>query len=196
MDRSLERKTSNKMAEPKLDTHQHLVHRLREQDPEAQFEVYQLYSKAMFNTALRIVRDQAEAEDVLQEAFLAAFTKIDRYKAQATFGAWLKRIVVNKSINALHQRKASLVPLEDASLEHIEDDSSNEDVPVWNIDQIYRAINQLPDGYRVVFSLYLLEGYDHREIAAILGISEGGSKSQYNRAKKKLREILNTQSYV
>ena len=176
--------------------HAHLVARLREQDREAQFEVYQLYSKAMFNTALRILQKREEAEDVLQEAFLAAFTKIDRYKGEATFGAWLKRIVVNKSINALNKRKATIVPLDEAPLDATADQQEDSKSPVWNIDQINRAIDALPDGYRIVFSLYLLEGYDHREISAILGISEGGSKSQYNRAKKKLRELLIEQSYV
>lgn len=176
--------------------HAQLVARLREQDREAQFEIYQLYSKAMFNTALRMLQKREEAEDVLQEAFLAAFTKIDRYKGEATFGAWLKRIVVNKSINALNKRKASLVPLDEAPQEAHADSPGETESPVWNIDQINRAIDSLPDGYRVVFSLYLLEGYDHREISSILGITEGGSKSQYNRAKKKLRELLKEQSYV
>lgn len=184
------------MAEPKLNLHANLISRLREQDRAAQFEIYQLYAKAMFNTALRMLQDRAEAEDVLQESFLAAFTKIDRYNVKATFGAWLKRIVINKSINALQRRKASLIPLDEAPLDSLATESSQDNAPVWNIDQINRAIDQLPDGYRVVFSLYLIEGYDHREIAQILGISEGGSKSQYNRAKKKLREILNVQSYV
>ena len=176
--------------------HAQLIARLREQDQEAQFEIYGLYSKAMFNTAFRMLRVQEEAEDVLQEAFFAAFTKIDRFNGEATFGAWLKRIVVNKAINALNKRKAILIPLDEAPLDALASGSSESAGPVWNVDQINRAITQLPDGYRIVFSLYLLEGYDHREIASILNISEGGSKSQYNRAKKKLREILTEQSYV
>lgn len=176
--------------------HAHLVARLREHDREAQFEIYQLYSKAMFNTALRMVREREEAEDVLQESFLAAFTRIELYKGEATFGAWLKRIVVNKCINALNKKKASIVPLDEAPLEASTAAQEDPRSPVWNIDQINRAIQELPDGYRVVFSLYLLEGYDHREISQILGISEGGSKSQYNRAKKKLKELLTAQSHV
>lgn len=187
------------MAQRKIDHHSNLVLRLRENDRQAQFEIYRLYNVAMYNTALRIVQDTAEAEDVLQEAFLAAFTKIGLYKGDATFGAWLKRIVVNKSINAVNKRKASLISMDEVSSEGLPepaDEQASDDHVVWNVDQIARAINDLPDGYRIVFSLYLLEGYDHREIASILGISEGGSKSQYNRAKKKLREILTAQSYV
>jgi len=184
------------MAQRKLNMHENLIERLREQDRAAQFEIYQLYVKAMFNTALRILQDKAEAEDVLQEAFLAAFTKIDRFSGTATFGAWLKRIVVNKSLNALAKRKVSFVNVDDVSIEDTANVQEKSDSPVWNIDQINRAISVLPDGYRIVFSLYLIEGYDHREIASILDISEGGSKSQYNRAKKKLQQILTTQSYV
>lgn len=176
-----------------------LIERLREGDPSAQFEAYEAYKVAMYNTALRITRNQGEAEDVLQEAFLAAFTKIESYKGDATFGAWLKSIVVNKSINAINKHKASLsfkeeLAHENASATAVEANSDAE--TVWNTDQINTAVSQLPDGYRVVFSLYLFEGYDHREISEILGISEGGSKSQYNRAKNKLRELLTAMSYV
>lgn len=185
------------MAQRKLDHQANLVAGLRSQNRDAQYEIYKLYNAAMFNTALRILNDTAEAEDVLQEAFLAAFTKIDHFKGDSTFGAWLKRIVVNKSINALQKRKASLVSLDEAPMEGLgEQTQDNDEAPLWNVQQIMRAIESLPDGYRIVFSLYLLEGYDHREIAQILGITEGGSKSQYNRAKKKLREILKAQSYV
>ena len=185
------------MAQRKLDHHENLVNGLRDQNRDAQFEIYKLYNVAMFNTSLRIVKDQAEAADVLQEAFLAAFTKIDHYKGDSTFGAWLKRIVVNKSINALQRQKASLVSLDELPLEKAGQQAPEDDYTIlWNVDQIMKAVNELPDGYRIVFSLYLLEGYDHREIAQILNISEGGSKSQFNRAKKKLRDILTAQSYV
>lgn len=184
------------MAQRKLDMHQELVAKLRQHDRGAQFEAYQLYSTAMYNTALRIVQSEADAEDALQEAFLAAFTKIEQYLGDSTFGAWLKRIVVNKCLNVLQARKASFVPLEDAPLAQMEYQGSEDASPLWNVDQVMRAVNALPDGYRVVFSLYLLEGYDHREIAEILGITEGGSKSQFNRAKQKVREILTVQSYV
>ena len=185
------------MAQRKLDHHENLINGLRNRNRDAQFEIYQLYNVAMFNTSLRIVKDRSEAEDVLQEAFLAAFTKIDHFHGDSTFGAWLKRIVVNKSINAVQKRKASLVSMDEHPLENVGEQAPVEsEPPLWNVDQIMNAVEQLPDGYRIVFSLYLLEGYDHREIAEILNISEGGSKSQYNRAKKKLREILTAQYHV
>ncbi|MEM0998327.1 MAG: RNA polymerase sigma factor [Bacteroidota bacterium] len=185
------------MAQRKLNHHEQLISGLRNRNRDAQFEIYHLYNVAMFNTSLRIVKDRAEAEDVLQEAFLAAFTKIDHYKGDSTFGAWLKRIVVNKSINAIQKRKATLVSVDEHPLEDVgEREAADPNSPLWNVEQIMQAVDQLPDGYRIVFSLYLLEGYDHREIAQILNITEGGSKSQYNRAKKKLREILTAQYHV
>lgn len=174
---------------------QHLVAGLRRHDRGAQFEAYKLYSKAMFNTACRMMQNEQDAEDVLQEAFLAAFTKIDQFGGESTFGAWLKRIVVNRSINALNLKKASLVPLEESHLNHVSQESDDPTL-VWNVDQVHRAVERLADGYRVVFCLYLMEGYDHAEIAQILGITEGGSKSQFNRAKQKVRELLTAQSYV
>lgn len=177
--------------------HAQLVDGLRKQDRAAQFEVYRQYSKAMLNTAYRILQNLEEAEDVLQETFLSAFTKIDQFTGDATLGAWLKRITVNKSINALQRNKTSWVPLDEAQLDHVGSETQDNEISsVWNIDQVLRAVAALPDGYRVVFSLYLLEGYDHVEIAEVLGIAEGTSKSQYNRAKQKVRELLTAQSYV
>lgn len=177
-----------------------LIARLREGDPAAQFEAYEAYKCAMYNTALRIVQDVSEAEDVLQESFLAAFMKIDTFTGQSTFGAWLKTIVVNRSLNALSKLKASWNLKEQLAQEAAATASAGhhdqEEALIWNTSQITRAVSQLPDGYRVVLSLYLFEGYDHREIAEILGISEGGSKSQFNRAKSKLRELLTELSYV
>lgn len=180
----------NKRNDPKLDE---LIGKCRKQDRKAQYEVYQLYAKAMLNTAFRILQNDAEAEDVLQDAFIAAFGTLDRYRGDSTFGAWLKRIVVNKSIDALKKKKAQFVPIEEARL--LPDNYSEPVNSKYNVppEKVKQAIDALPDGYRVVFSLYLLEGYDHQEIAGILGISESASKSQYSRAKAKLRKVL-TQS--
>jgi RNA polymerase sigma factor (sigma-70 family) len=185
------------MAQRKIDAQADLIDRLRKQDRGAQFEVYKQYSKAMLNTAHRILQNLEEAEDVLQESFLSAFVKIDQFGGASTLGAWLKRITVNKAINALQRNKASWVPLDEAIPERlVMAEQDNEISALWNIEQVMHVIATLPEGYRVVFSLYLLEGYDHLEIAEILGISEGTSKSQYNRAKQKVREILTAQSYV
>ena len=155
----------------------------------AQYELYKLYNKAMYNTALRIVGNQEEAEDVLQEAFLAAFRMLSSYRGEASFGAWLKRIVVNKSINKVKKQNPMQSVTEDGEIgEYYEwpEEGNNE----IDVSAIREGINQLPTGFRSVLSLYLLEGYDHTEIAEILGISVSTSKSQFNRAKKKLREIV------
>ena len=159
---------------------------------QAQYEVYQQYSKAMFNICFRIVNNYEEAEDVLQESFVSAFRNLASFKGDATFGAWLKRIVINHAINAIRKRKQALVSIDEHSVD-IPDDSekSFEDNDIeFNVEKIRKAMELLPEGYRLVFSLYLLEGYDHSEIGEILGISESTSKSQLNRAKKKLKSIM------
>jgi len=155
----------------------------------AQFELYKLYAKAMYNVALRILNYEEEAEDVLQEAFLDAFTRIVDFRQETTFGLWLKQIVINKSINYLRKRKMEFVSTDEIS--EVPDEDSFDDHEVrLQADEVREAIAELPDGYRVVLSLYLLEGYDHEEIAHILKISENTSRTQYMRAKKKLKSIL------
>ena len=142
----------------------------------------------MYNTAWRIVRDDQEAEDILQEAFVSAFQYLHTFQGVSTFGAWLKRIVVNKSLNAIQRRKVEFTAIGDEEDNIPETVEWTDELP--DISYIKQAVEELPDGYRIILSLYLLEGYDHMEISEILGISVGTSKSQYNRAKKKLREIL------
>lgn len=174
------------------DIHQKLVESCKKGDRKAQYELYKLYSKAMFNICMRITNDYAEAEDVLQEAFVDAFRKLDTFKGDATFGAWLKRIVINKSINHVKKRKADFVSVDnmDFGEEPPRKLSEDEEELKLQVKQVHRAIQKLPDGFRVVLTLYLLEGYDHREIAEVLGITESTSKSQYNRAKKRLLSII------
>lgn len=160
-------------------------------DRKAQYEVYQLYSKAMFNICYRITNHLEEAEDILQEAFLKAFRNMEQYRSDATFGAWLKKIVIHQAINHMKKKKLTLVDMEQQSIEGISTDTSdNFSEMKLEINKVRDSILKLPDGYRIVLSLYLLEGYDHKEIADILNISESTSKSQYNRAKKKLRTML------
>lgn len=147
----------------------------------------------MYNVSYRITGRQEDAEDALQEAFISAFKNLSSYRADATFGAWLKRIVVNKSINALKRRKHELMP-DDETWDRGEIEPAGDYREELTIDRVKKAIEELPDGYRAVLSLYLLEGYDHQEIAGILGITESTSKSQLNRAKGKLREKLTIRS--
>jgi RNA polymerase sigma-70 factor (ECF subfamily) len=167
--------------------HQDIIDRCREGDSKAQFQLYKLYYKPMFNVCLRIVNNAVEAEDVMQEAFLKALKKIDTYRGEVSFGAWLKRIVINRSLDVLKARKAVFEEINERK--HDTEDYKME-VKELNIEAIKNAINQLPDGYRVVLSLHLIEGYDHEEISEILGISNSASRTQYMRAKNKLRDIL------
>ncbi|GGE55924.1 RNA polymerase sigma factor [Pedobacter psychrotolerans] len=155
----------------------------------AQFDLYKLYAKAMYNVALRILNYEEEAEDVLQESFLDAFTRIVDFRQETTFGLWLKQIVINKSINYLRKRKMEFVSTDEVS--EVPDEVSFDDYDTrLQAEEVRKAITELPDGYRVVLSLYLLEGYDHEEISHILKISENTSRTQYMRAKKKLKSIL------
>jgi RNA polymerase sigma-70 factor (ECF subfamily) len=173
--------------------HEKVIDGVRQGDAKAQHELYKLYAKAMYNICVRILNNTAEAQDALQDAFLLAFTKIEEYRSEATFGAWLKRIVVNISLNYLRRRKAEWTDLNEADENspalQTEHEAPEEEIPL-RMEQINAAIQLLPDGFRVVLTLYLLEGYDHNEIAEILNISVSTSKSQYNRAKKRLKEIL------
>jgi RNA polymerase sigma-70 factor (ECF subfamily) len=174
--------------EDALQTHRDLVERCRQGQRDAQFELYRLYSKAMYNTALRMVQHPHDAEDLLQGVFVEVFTKLESFRYESTIGAWIKRITVNKCINFLKSRRlafSELTPYNDRA-----DDSEAEAESAYTVERINRAIAQLPDGYRVVFSLYAVEGYDHEEIAQIMGITEATSKSQYSRAKAKLRDML------
>ena len=153
----------------------------------------------MYNVCLRIVNHEAEAEDVLQEAFIDAFSHIGTFRGQSTFGAWLKQIVVNRAINHLRSRRLELVSLESEQSgqdettngpEYAEAEPYNDDSVQLEVDRVRRAISQLPEGYRVVLSLYLFEGYDHEEISIILNINEVTSRTQYLRGKKRLLELL------
>ena len=176
------------------NVHAKVIDRCISGEQKAFYEIYQLYSKAMFNICHRILGKQEEAEDVLQEAFVNAFQNIHSYQRRASFGAWLKKIVVNRAISFLRKKQLELVELEDRFELKNEEEVNDIDL-VMKVESIRDAIQKLPNGFRVVFSLYLLEGYDHKEISEILGISESTSKSQYNRAKKKLRKILKKEVY-
>jgi len=171
--------------------HQDLINACRQGNAKAQFEIYKLYYKAMYNSSLRILNNTQEAEDVMQEAFLSAFDKIDSYKGEVSFGAWLKRIVVNKALDYLKRNKIDALPLDEKIDQLSEEEDKNDTIETENsVEEIKKAIELLPSGYRIVLTLYLIEAYDHEEISEILNISASTSRSQYNRAKKKLIQIL------
>lgn len=171
--------------------HQNLVLACKKGSRNAQSELYKLYSKGMFNVAMRIVNDAAEAADVLQEAFLDGFLRIHDFRQETTFGLWIRQIVINKAIDHLRKCRATFIALEEGDVGNLaEEDPVDEEELQYKVEQVRKAIQLLPDGYRIVLSLYLLEGYDHEEIAHILGISENTSRSQFLRAKRKLTAIL------
>jgi RNA polymerase sigma factor (sigma-70 family) len=172
-----------------MNMHHELIARCRQGDQQAHFQLYKLYSKAMYNVGYRITGSEEEAQDVLQEAFTSAFRNLDYYRGDAAFGAWLKRIVINKALTALQKRKYDRIP-DDETWDVAEDPAPEDYADRLTVERVKNGIQQLPDGYRAVLSLYLLEGYDHQEIAEIMKISESTSKSQLNRAKSKLRELL------
>ena len=164
-----------------------LIQACRAGDQKAQFEIYKLYYKAMYNTALRIVNNISEAEDIMQEAFLDAFRKIDTFKGEASFGSWLKRIAINKSLDSVRrfQDTKSIDDVEEIASEP-EADEDYMEVLSYKIEAIRKALHLLPDNYRVILSLYLLEGYDHDEISQILSISNNLSRTRFLRARRKL----------
>ena len=168
--------------------HQDLIDGCKSGDQKAQFQIYKLYYKAMYNTSLRIVNDTMEAEDIMQESFLSAFEKIETYSGMVSFGAWLKKIVINRSLDALNKKKAIFEDIEShiGLRDESSDDNAYERDVELKVEEVKNAIEKLPDGYRVILSLYLLEGYDHDEISEILSISSSTSRSQLSRAKQKL----------
>lgn len=177
------------MEQQALNIHDDLIARCRAGDREAHYRIYKLYARSMYNVSYRITGNGPDAEDALQDAFISAFRNLESYRAEATFGAWLKRIVVNKSINILKKRRLEWLPA-NASEAVAEPEDTTPYKEELTVERVKSAIEELPDGYRAVVSLYLVEGYDHQEIAAILGITPSTSKSQLNRAKAKLRETL------
>ena len=179
-----EKETKGKMY---INIHQPLLDKCLQNDREAQFRIYKLYYKSMYNTSLRIVNRTDEAEDIMQEAFLTAFHRLFSYKNEVSFGVWLKRIVVNRSLDYLRKRK---VEFEEAQSDLPVFDEESNDEAEYTVEEVKDAISQLSDGYRTILSLILLEGYDHEEVSEILGISNVTSRTQFCRAKQHLRDLL------
>ena len=175
-----------------LNIHQELIDLCKTGNRKAQAEIYKLYYRPMFNTSLRIVNDKMEAEDIIQESFFAAFKKLNSYSGEVSFGAWLKRIVINRSLDFLKKRKINFEQL-DSKLNKLPESTEEVEEEIINleVEKVKKAINQLADGYRIIISLYLLEGYDHDEIAEITGITSASSRSQLVRAKRKVISLMN-----
>lgn len=182
------------MATTYYHIHNDLAVRAGKGDQNAQFELYDLYYKAMFNTAVRIVKDGMIAEELMQDGFMTAFTKMDKWHQKSSFGAWLKRVVINECLDYLAKKKLDTVSIEEMQISDTEDEILDE--PDYDVHEIKKAMSYLPDGYRAILSLYLFEGYDHEEISEIMKITSSTSRSQYLRAKKKLIELINKKEYV
>lgn len=174
------------------DIHTYLIERCLKKDTKAQYQIYKLYADAMFNVSRRMLRNEEDARDILQEAFVDAFSKLHTFRFDSSFGSWLKRIVINKSINFINKKKLLTTELE--KVNHLDLAEEIEEDFEWDVEvgMLRKAIKKLPLGAKTVLNLYLFEGYDHQEIAAILSVSVSTSKAQYSKAKKKLRSIVST----
>jgi len=175
--------------------HQPIIDQCKNNNAKAQMQLYNLYSQAMFLVALRYVKDKFIAEDVMQDAFIKGFKNIHNYKNEVAFGAWLKRIVINQSIDEIKKKKLELIALNEEVFK-IENENDWQIESTSSKDEIVSIINQLKEKYRLVLSLYLLEGYDHQEIATILNITENTSRTHLLRGKKILKEQLKNKSYA
>ncbi len=169
----------------------YLIAESKKGNSRAQFNLYNRYCNSMFNTAYRIVYDKQEAENIMQDAFLSAFTKLDKYKSEFSFGSWLKRIVINRSISHLRSRK-NYNQLFDSTAIYLDDMMQEKTVDYTNtgVKQIIENMKKLSDSYRTVLSLNLIEGYNYEEISEILGISNQNCRTIASRAKAKLRQLI------
>ena len=167
-----------------------LLQRCKKGEQSAQFEVYKCYYKAMYNAALRILKDSFEAEDVMQESFLVAFTKLGTFKGEVAFGAWLKRIVINRSLTQLRKNNRFQEVKLDVIPELKAENEESGDFTMLKASEITNAINKLKDNYRIALTLNLIEGFDYEEIADIMKITYQNSRTTISRAKNKLRQLL------
>jgi RNA polymerase sigma-70 factor (ECF subfamily) len=167
------------------------LEKLKQKDVLACKQLYLQYADAMYNVCLRILQHQAEAEDALQEAFIKVFNNIQQYRNESSIGSWIKQIVTNTCLNVLKKRKITFDELkDDVSESESVSENESENGNDYSVDDIKKVIEELPQGYRVVFNLYMFEDYSHKQIADMLEISESTAKTQLFKAKRKLKELL------
>ena len=167
-----------------------LIERCRKQDRRAQLKIYNKYCDAMYYVALRFLKNQHEAEEAMQEGFIKAFSKLHQFTGEVTFGAWLKRIVINTSLDMLKAKKLNLIAINEQTLGKVEEEDNWSIADEISVEQVKDCIAQLPDKYRFALMLFLIEGYDHEEISQILNITQVSSRTLVHRGKKKLQEQL------
>jgi len=177
------------------EIHKSLIDKCKQNETKAQFEIYKLYNKAMYNTSLRILNNANEAEEAMQDAFLKAFQSIDSFRFESNFGVWLRRITVNICLDKLRKHKIIFDQIDEHTNEIEEDNDTAELIEESEImiKKIKTALSLLPDRERTVLSLYLFENYSHKDIAKATNIPLATSRTQYFRAKKKLLEQINKQ---
>jgi len=164
-----------------------LITGCKKNNREAQSELFRQYKDTLFLTSLKYCRNEVEAEDNLHDAFMAIFEGIDKYKNKGSFEGWMRRIVIHKAISKYKQNKLVAIEINDDLLK---EETHNSEEIHFDLNQILHSIQSLPDQYRLVFNMYQMDGYSHKEIGLHLGISESTSKSNYHRAKGLLRKML------
>lgn len=171
-----------------------IVEKCKANDRAAQLKLYGLYCDGMYGVAMRFLKNAHDAEDVLQESFIKAFQRIHQFKGEVTFGAWLKRIVVNNCIDFLKSRKENSIALDENYIRTVDTDDWTVEADI-GLEDIKEAMEQLPDKYKYVVLMYLLEGFDHQEIAQVLQITETASRTRLLRGRSQLKELLKARSY-
>ena len=174
------------------DLHKELINRCKVGDIKAQYNLYKIFSKRMYNVAMRFMNNRMDADEIVQDTFITAFQKIKDFEGKGHFGQWLKRITINNCISILRKRKIYFEKIDEnhAVVELPEDVDDDLDPAI-----VHQAIKELPERSRIVLNLYALEGYKHKEISEMLGIKESTSKTQYRRAKLILMEKLKSVVY-
>lgn len=170
--------------------HSELIEKCRTNDRKAQMQLYNKYCDAMYYIALRFLKDSFEAEEAMQESFIKAFAKLHQFTGDVTFGAWLKRIVINKSIDMLKAKKMNMVAINEQVMATVEEHNDWSVSDTVTVDEVKKAIEELPEKYKYAVMLFLIEGYDHNEISEILDITPVSSRTLVHRGKKRLQEQL------
>ncbi|MFK5890519.1 MAG: sigma-70 family RNA polymerase sigma factor [Flavobacteriaceae bacterium] len=175
----------------------HLIFLCKQHNAKAQMQLYDKYCDAMFKVAVRYVNDAYIAEDIMQESFLKAFTKISDFNTANTFGGWLKRIVINQALDWLKEKKLNQESFNESHFKIIEHKEKDMLIDInESVEAIYKAINKLPEQFKLVLKLFLLEGYDHNEISSILNITNVASRTILHRGKQKLLAQLKEKRYA
>ena len=172
-----------------------IVEQCKANNRKAQLALYKQYCDGMFCVAMRFLKNADDAEDVLQESFIKAFQKLHQFKGDVTFGAWLKRIVINKSIDFLKSKQQMIVELDERNM-HLETDNDWTIAELITIDEVKLAIEQLPEKYKYVVMMFLVEGFDHKEISQVLNITGSACRTRLLRGKAQLKELLKRREYV